>query len=107
MKTGRAHYLRTRTKTSVFIKAPGSQLSFSFPAGVTISVVAEDQPEIGGDFKSADNAEREDAGLSLLEALLVLAILMTLGAVFIPAILDALHSIEEVLALVNQVVPMK
>jgi hypothetical protein len=52
MKTGRGHFLRTRTNTSVFIKAPGSQLSFSFPAGATISVVAEDQPEIVGDFES-------------------------------------------------------
>ena len=61
MKTGRGHFLRTRTNTSVFIKAPGSQLSFSFPAGATISVVAEDQPEIVGDFKSEDNADRNDA----------------------------------------------
>ena len=107
MKTGRAHYLRTRTKTSVFIKAPGSQLSFSFPTGVSITAIAKDQPEIVGDFKSEDNSERKAAGASLTELLVVIALLVLLIGLAVPTLLDALHSMKELLALVNQVVPMK
>lgn len=101
---GRAHYLRTRTKTSVFITAPGSQLSFSFPAGATISVVAEDQPEIVGDFKSEDSAGREDAGASLTELLLVLLILLVLGGLMIPPVVDAFHTVKDLLVMASRVV---
>jgi len=43
------------------------------------------------------------AGYSLLEALAVVAVILILGAICIPTLLDALSSVRELMALVNQV----
>ena len=48
----RAHYLRTRTKTNVTIKAPGrASISLEFPEGVVIAATSETNEVIVGDFK--------------------------------------------------------
>ncbi len=45
-----------------------------------------------------------NAGVSLTEALVVLAVLLVLGGLAVPTLLDALHTVKDLLALVNQVV---
>jgi prepilin-type N-terminal cleavage/methylation domain-containing protein len=47
---------------------------------------------------------RKDAGLTLLEVCVVLAVMLTLAAICTPTLLDALHSVRELLALASQVV---
>ena len=46
----------------------------------------------------------KEAGFSLLELLAVLAVLLILGAIFTPTLVDALATVKELMALVNQVV---
>ena len=47
---------------------------------------------------------REDAGLSLLELCVVLAILMTVTVIGIPTLISELHSVRALVALASQVV---
>jgi hypothetical protein len=47
---------------------------------------------------------RKDAGVSLTEALIVLALLLVLGGLAAPTLLDALHTAKDLLAMASQVV---
>jgi prepilin-type N-terminal cleavage/methylation domain-containing protein len=49
-------------------------------------------------------ASQSTRGFSLLEVLVVLAVLLILGAISAPTLLDALHTVKELMALVSRVV---
>src|SRR5579859_6006483 len=48
--------------------------------------------------------DRRNAGVSLTEALIVLAVLLVLGGLAAPTLLDALHTVRDLLAMASQVV---
>lgn len=47
---------------------------------------------------------QKDAGLSLTETLVVIAILLVIGAIVTPTLLDALESVRDLLAMAGRVV---
>jgi hypothetical protein len=48
--------------------------------------------------------DRRNSGVSLTEALVVLALLLVLGGLAAPTLLDALHTVRDLLAMASQVV---
>ena len=63
-----------------------------------LSLSAEDQALL------AEMGIKPEAGFSLLELLAVVALLLILGAIFAPTLLDCLETVRQLMAMVNQVV---
>jgi hypothetical protein len=127
----KAHFLRIKNgRVRATIYAAGKKLTeYDLLDGVTIAVVSESAPEqIIGGFAEAVTPEQivdgipkrvdlglmtitgltaladEEKGASLIETVVVIGIIALVAGIGVPILLDALHFVKEMSALVSHIV---